>query len=601
MERLGSAIPSSAVRLVKRAATECDPEICWAPVLDAAAKGARSREKYVANSGNFSGHVARKIRQEMSSCPLPRKGPRGHPAYPRRLKHSRTSNARPALCKHPNRRTQQTKPSSVTSKNMVRKFSTRAPVASRPAEGSLDANGLDTLYVAREGADAVSTKQVFRVWLGDNPEHTIIVDSKGFVLDRVVRVPPKPVFLLVDDLLPLAVQRLAKAATKHWALLRRLRKAESGDCLAQMISLVLWSAFPEDAERRAGAFWRPGVLAGLAQPSAAASVTTIRGDIVRAFDAQGWDCVYVVLGNGPQPLLAQCFPDGRLGPVRDQVDHGRLAHVPKAEWTEAVTHMVGDFDRLWRERGLEGIPKAMRYIHATRERSVVHPPVPFQPKFQEGDSVVARAFIPPGQGEDGESMDWGWTNGSDGWYPGRVSQGHADGTYSITFEDGDSHDRVPAKFVRVPERSGKRLGGTKRQRERFAADLARSGAARCAEDDEDDGSEVQDGDVLSLMEQPQWYLMVNTRAHTRAYFYDPRDGKTVCGRFQEGSKVIEAEYMKLDGGELLELDTKCEPVNPQHLTGDIEEDRAELFICKSSFLARKCEYHIISRRKRRKT
>ena len=107
--------------------------------------------------------------------------------------------------------------------------------------------------------------------------------------------------------------------------------------------------------------------------------------------------------------------------------------------------------------------------------------------------------------------------------------------------------------------------------------------------------------MLSLIEQPQWYLMVNTRAQTRAYFYDPRDGKTVCGRFQEGSKVIEAEYMKLDGGELLELVTKCEPVSPQHLTGDIGEDREELLVSKSTFLARKSEYRIISRGKRRKT
>ncbi|MED5164728.1 MAG: hypothetical protein VX683_02720, partial [Cyanobacteriota bacterium] len=97
MERLGSAIPSSAVRLAKRAATECDPEICWTPVLDAAAKGARSREKYVANSGNFSGHVARKLRRKKSLRTSPGKGSQVDPAHARRLKPSDTSSAQPAL------------------------------------------------------------------------------------------------------------------------------------------------------------------------------------------------------------------------------------------------------------------------------------------------------------------------------------------------------------------------------------------------------------------------------------------------------------------------------------------------------------------------
>ena len=57
----------------------------------------------------------------------------------------------------------------------------------------------------------------------------------------------------------------------------------------------------------------------------------------------------------------------------------------------------------------------------------------------------------------------------------------------------------------------------------------------------------------------------------------------------------------MDGGEMLELVTKCEPVNPQHLTGDIEEDRADLLMSKSTVLARKSECRIISRGKRRKT
>jgi hypothetical protein len=36
------------------------------------------------------------------------------------------------------------------------------------------------------------------------------------------------------------------------------------------------------------------------------------------------------------------------------------------------------------------------------------------------------------------------------WYPGHIAIDHGDGTFDVTYDDGDREDRVPLKFIKLP-------------------------------------------------------------------------------------------------------------------------------------------------------